>query len=181
METKEQIVYKFATKRKEQTFNLLKKKFPVLQTEDCEDIFQDAIIIFCNKLSDGEEINASLYTYFVGICKIKALEFCRKRKNAPELRDEFTEKDFSDEKIDFIIGLDTDYDELKTNIVSEFVKEIPEPCNTIFRCCFYHNLSLKTIAEMQNKEVGAVKTSKSRCLKKFRIKFTEILKSLTNN
>lgn len=67
-------------KNKENTISYLLKTFSCLKYHDCEDTFQDSMLVFYNKLVNGEldNIKSTLYTFFVGICKNKALEFSRK-------------------------------------------------------------------------------------------------------
>lgn len=180
MSETEALITNFVKDYRKRAIAYLLGSYKVLSVHDCEDIFQDSIIILYNKIFSGEKIKYSLYTYFIEICKNKAYETLRKLKKEPLLNDDLCDKDVLQCNIDKLISLDYDIEneELKSNTISGFVKILPEPCKTIFKYVFYDNLKLKTIATMENKEVGAIKTSKSRCMKKFKTKYGEVIKSL---
>ena len=59
-----QIISDFVTKNQEKTISFLLKTFSFLKYHDCEDIFQDSLLIFHEKIVKGEldNIKSSLYT-----------------------------------------------------------------------------------------------------------------------
>ena len=94
----------FAAKQWTKTLNFLQNQYS-LSRSDCEDIFQDSFLILYHHILDGklDKMTSSLSTYFIGICRNKALEQLRSKGKEINLIDDFHESikdEFEDERID---------------------------------------------------------------------------------
>ena len=178
----------FVREQWERTLNYLQGTFHIPRM-DCEDIFQDAFIVLHQHVKDGklDNLQASLSTYFFGICRNKAHEWLRRKGMELDIIDEFpetTKSEFEDERSDSLLALedeDEKIEERKSAIVREIVDNMPEPCNNILWGFYRDGFSMKTMAEMFNyKSEGSVKVTKHRCCDKFKDKYKEITKRLSN-
>ena len=181
----ELIVKDFIMKSKEKTINFLLKTFSCLKFDDCEDIFQDSLLIFYEKIVKGDldNIKSSLYTFFVGICKLKALEFSRKISKTSYIEDNIVFGNFSEEKIETILNLDSEdptIENAKTQAVNEIIADLPDTCAKVFWGYFRDGFSLKTLATMYGKTESAMKVTKFRCSEKFKERFREVLNKILN-
>lgn len=170
----------FAKEYREKTLSYLHNAFS-LSKEDCEDVFQESSIILFNAVVEGklDNIKASLFTYFIGICNNKAHEQIRMNgKTFSCSIDDFTCDD-AEEKYSFILDrVDriltmTEQDEKeereRNNIVEDIVRKLPSPCNELLWSYYRDNFSMKTIAQMFNYAgEDAAKVTKHRCQEKFR-------------
>ena len=179
------IVCDFIMKSKEKTINFLMKTFSCLQYDDCEDIFQDAMLVFYEKITKGDldNIKSSLYTFFVGICKYKAMEFSRKNNKTGFIDDNMVCGNFSEEKLEAILNLDrvdSTIENAKTQAVEEIVNDLPDTCAKVFWGYFRDGFSLKTLASMYGKTESAMKVTKFRCSEKFKNRYREVLNKILN-
>lgn len=181
----ERLLNEFASKQWSMTLEYLKKQFS-LSEEDCQDVFQDAFIILHQQNQEGrlKDLSASLSTYFIGICRNKALELCRgneKMKKADEPIDALVCDEVSDEKVNAILqrfDCDAGLEEQKDKLVRQIVRNLPEPCNSLLWGVYRDNLSMKALALMYNYTEGAVRVIKHRCMEKFRMTYTKLLNAL---
>ena len=177
----------FAKKQWEKSLAFLQGHFNLHRTT-CEDIFQESFIVLYENIKSGklDNLTSSLSSYFLGICKHKALEAIRATDKNVTIDDELSlslmDGGFDEEKINSILALDADDTELnlkKGLIVREIVKNLPSPCNELLWGYYRDNLKMVTRAKMYNyKSEGAVKVTKHRCLEKFRNRFSQIVKSI---
>ncbi|MBQ9212961.1 MAG: sigma-70 family RNA polymerase sigma factor [Bacteroidales bacterium] len=173
----------FIMKSKEKTINFLLKTFSCLQFDDCEDIFQDAMLVFYEKITHGEldNIKSSLYTYFVGICKFKAMELSRKIRKTGFIDDNLVCGNFSQDKLEQILNLDRedpDIENAKTLAVNEIISDLPDTCAKVFWGYFRDGFSLKTLAMMYGKTESAMKVTKFRCSEKFKNRYREVFNKI---
>lgn len=179
------IVSEFVAQSREKTINYLLKNYKCLQYHDCEDIFQDSLMIFYEKLVNGEldNIKSSYYTFLVGICRNKAYEFCRKIYQTEYIEDNIVCGNFSEEKLDAILALDggdSDIEDAKTQAVDEIINDLPDTCAKVFWGYFRDGFSLKALADMYGKTESAMKVTKFRCSEKFKNRFRDVLNKILN-
>lgn len=177
----------FAKKQWEKSLAFLQGHFNLRRTT-CEDIFQESFIVLYENIKSGklDHLTSSLSSYFLAICKHKALEAIRATDKNVTIDDELSlslmDGGFDEEKINSILALDADDTELnlkKGLIVREIVKNLPSPCNELLWGYYRDNLKMVTLAKMYNyKSEGSVKVTKHRCLEKFRNRFSQIVKSI---
>ena len=173
----------FIVKSKEKTINFLLKTFSCLQYGDCEDIFQDATLVFYEKITKGDldNIKSSLYTFFVGICKYKAMEYSRKMSKTGFIDDNLVCGNFSQDKLEQILNLDRedpDIENAKTLAVNEIINDLPDTCAKVFWGYFRDGFSLKTLASMYGKTESAMKVTKFRCSEKFKNRYREVFNKI---
>lgn len=175
---------KFAAEQWDKTLAYLQGYYS-LSRSDCEDVFQEAFIILYNNIKSGEfTLTSKLSTYFIGICRNKAHEKLRGKKEI-NIIDEFpntTKDEFEDERIDKLLVLEDDTEHIearKEEVVRELVSKLPPPCDKILWGFYRDGFSMKTLAKMYNySSAGSVKVTRHRCAQKFKARFMEISKRL---
>lgn len=179
------VLSRFAKEEWGKALAFLRRSFPYLSYDDCEDIFQDSFITLYdnNRAGKLKDMASSLSTYFLAICKNKAFELLRKR-GTQVTTDEDGKLDMLDsvkeEKADVLLTFDTDASliEAKEAIARQIVHDLPHPCDKLLWGFFRDNYTIKALAEMLGKTEGYVKVTKHRCQEKFRVRWTELAKNL---
>ena len=157
-----------------------------LSYDDCQDVFQDAFIVLCYNLREGKYDGtcSSLSTYFIGICRNKALELLRTKSQLSSLADvsslpPLTDEVYKSDKVSTLLALDdADFEEEKHQLVCDIVSNLPSPCNHLLWGFFRDNLSLKSLAQMYGYSEGSVKVVKHRCSEKFRSRYQRLVRGL---
>ena len=177
----------FASKEGPKVLNFLKNRFGI-EEDDCKDIFQESFIILYTNIQSGKlhEMTASLSTYFMSICKNKALEFLRGSSRSVNVDSEMSlslmDGEVKTEKIEALLALDEGDSALeaqKEELVQSIVKDLPSPCNELLWGFYRDNLSMKSLAEMFNySSESSAKVTKHRCCEKFRARYTELCNKL---
>lgn len=157
----------------------------MLSRDDCQDIFQDSFLVLHKNVAEGvlENLRCSLSTYFIGICRNKAMEKMRgMSKMSVKGSDEslsLLDGEFRTEKIDALIALDDGgFEEEKQRLVDEIVDDLPSPCNELLWGFYRDGLSMKTLAGMYGYSEGSVKVVKHRCTEKFKARYQMLEKKL---
>lgn len=177
------VLEQFAQAQRSKTLSFLQNQFS-LSTEDCEDIFQEAFIVLYHNIQEGklDELTSSLSTYFIAICKNKALEILRSKNKYASLNEPDNLMPFSDQQVEKLLEYDTEdtlLQEQKEALVRTIVSDLPSPCNELLWGYYRDGLSMKVLAERYNyASENAVKVTKHRCCEKFRNRFKESIKSL---
>ncbi|HCY73053.1 MAG TPA: hypothetical protein DHU75_02705, partial [Rikenellaceae bacterium] len=80
---------RFATAEWSKALHYLSKSYG-LSPDDCKDVFQESFLTLYNNVADGKltKLTSSLSTYFMGICRNKALELLRTKALMPAVDDE---------------------------------------------------------------------------------------------
>ncbi len=177
----------FASKEWPKVLNFLKNRFGI-EEDDCKDIFQESFIILYTNIQSGKlhEMTASLSTYFMSICKNKALEFLRGSSRSVNVDSEMSlslmDGEVKTEKIEALLALDEgDFvlEAQKEELVQSIVKDLPSPCNELLWGFYRDNLSMKSLADMFNySSESSVKVTKHRCCEKFRARYNELCNKL---
>lgn len=177
----------FAAKEWPKVLNFLKNRFGIHE-DDCKDIFQESFIILYTNVLSGKlnNMTASLSTYFISICKNKALEFLRGSARSVnddgEMSLSLMDGEVKNDKIEALLALDEGDAALeaqKEELVQSIVKDLPSPCNELLWGFYRDNLSMKALAEMFNySSESSAKVTKHRCCEKFRARYTELCNKL---
>ena len=177
----------FAAKEWPKVLNFLKNRFGIHE-DDCKDIFQESFItLYTNVLSEKlNNMTASLSTYFISICKNKALEFLRGSARSVNVDSEMSlslmDGEVKDEKIEALLALDDGDSALeaqKEELVQSIVKDLPSPCNELLWGFYRDNLSMRALADMFNySSESSAKVTKHRCCEKFRARYIELCNKL---
>ena len=182
----EKILNKFAEEQWEKALAFLQKQYS-MSMEDCKDVFQDSFIALYNNNKNGklEGLDSSLSTYFLGICKFKAHE--KMRNNGRKVKEDdkasmtLMDGGIKEDKITAIIETfdnEVSITERKEAMVRQIIRELPSPCNELLWGFYRDNLSMKALAEMYNYSIGSIKVIKHRCMDKFRMNYTKLIKHL---
>lgn len=180
-----QALSRFASKEWEKSLGYLHKSFG-LSRDDCEDVFQEAFMTLYQNITEGKlvELTCSLSTYFMSICRNKAMEMLRGLSKMSVVDDEMSlslmDGEFKEDRINALLELDDEsYREERQQLVVKIVQDLPSPCNELLWGFYRDDLSMKTLAEMFNyKSESSVKVTKHRCCEKFRARYQEMCKSL---
>lgn len=178
---------RFASSQWSKALAFLKNRFGI-DEDDCKDIFQESFIVLYNNIQAGklDNMTASLSTYFMSICRNKALEMLRGSAKSVNVDSEMSlslmDGEVQSEKIEALLALDNGDEAIeaqKEELVRTIVKDLPSPCNELLWGFYRDNLSMKSLAEMLNySSEGVVKVTKHRCCEKFRARYNELCNKL---
>ena len=178
---------RFASSQWERALAFLKNRFGI-DEDDCKDIFQESFIVLYNNIQAGklDNMSASLSTYFMSICRNKALEMLRGSAKSVNVDSEMSltlmDGEVQYEKIEALLALDNGdeaIEEQKEELVRTIVQDLPSPCNELLWGFYRDNLSMKSLADMFHySSEGAVKVTKHRCCEKFRARYNELCNKL---
>jgi len=153
--------------------NLYIKLFPIIKSyiqknngtqEDAADIFQDAIVVFYEKVRlDEFQLSSSIRTYIYSVCRHLWLNKLRAQKKVISLNDE--SKNITIDPVSIsILGSKERNDYLK-----QLLESIGKDCNKILVLYYFDRLKMKEIARTMNFANDQVaKNKKSSCLKKLK-------------
>lgn len=178
---------RFASSQWSNALAFLKNRFGI-DEDDCKDIFQESFIVLYNNIQAGklDNMTASLSTYFMSICRNKALEMLRGSTKSVNVDSEMSlslmDGEVQSEKIEALLALDNGDEAIeaqKEELVRTIVKDLPSPCNELLWGFYRDNLSMKSLAEMFNySSEGVVKVTKHRCCERFRARYNELCNKL---
>lgn len=139
-----------------------------LSDVDKQDIYQEAIIKFYEKLNDDSfTLTSQLITYLIGVCNKRVLELQRKQKRRIFIED-YTD-DYSS-----IDKSDTAYDDDLSNETETFVRELlsqlKDNCRNLLIAKYFNNKSYKEIVKELDiyANVDSAKNSKKKCIEKLK-------------
>ncbi len=131
--------------------------------QEAEDIFQEGLLIFCNKINKPDFVLTSgINTYLYGVCKLLWLDELKKTKKT--IKNDFIE--LKDELLWDQISHDIE-DDKPLKYAQEAVMKLGEKCKEILELFYFKKLSMKEIAGKLGfaSEKGA-KNQKYRCIEK---------------
>lgn len=134
-----------------------------ISEEEVISIYQDAMIAFYQNGVQGklEDLTSAIKAYLFGIGKHKAIELLRKKDKENKIPGSELEYE----------AIDLQEKELSVEqkkLYKHFTK-LGENCQSMLRMFYYRGLSLVEIVKIGNyKDENAVKSQKSKCLKKLR-------------
>ncbi|MES2731393.1 MAG: sigma-70 family RNA polymerase sigma factor [Bacteroidota bacterium] len=137
-----------------------------IDSAEALDVYQDAILILYENIHRGKlyQLDASLKTYFFGICKNLILKKLA-RSRSEKKRWEVVIKE-GDQAIAPDYDKVTDHEEMRLDAVVSALNGLSERNQSILKLYYYNKLSLKDIAEQLGYEsVDVVKNQKVRCMK----------------
>lgn len=171
----------FIKSQRGRTIAYLQHNFSVSK-DVCEDIFQESFVILYQNAKEGklDNLTSSVSTYFMAICRNKAMELLRinsKYIHAP-IDDASKSDTFLESKIKSILLFDDEDGiiEQKEALVRNIVRNLPSPCNELLWGFYRDGLSMKDLAERYGySNENTVKVTKHRCCDKFKKRFSEML------
>ncbi|MDQ4140344.1 MAG: sigma-70 family RNA polymerase sigma factor [Bacteroidota bacterium] len=128
--------------------------------EDAQDLLQEAIITFYEKIMQDEfTLTASVTTYLMAICKNLWLRELEKRRRLQEA---------DTEKPDVAEEFNPEPDEPKLELIS-FVEQLGNKCRDILLGFYYFGQSMPVIAKQhQYRTVHSASVQKFKCLERLR-------------
>lgn len=187
---RDKVMNDFAKEYRERTLSYLHNTFS-LSREDCEDVYQEASIILYQAAVNGklDNLSASLYTYFIGICNNKAHEQLRANgkiqlSSIDTINSDGDEQQYNAvlNKADKILNMlecGNNEEKERDRIVEDMVTKLPFPCNELLWSYYRDVLSMKAIARMFNYASESVaKVTKHRCQEKFRKNYENALANI---
>ena len=132
---------------------------------EAKDVFQDAIIDFQEKLSQGRLVlTVKIKTYLIEMCNRKWLKKLRNRKSSLEIRltqdmqiadDGFESDEYEREHSE------------RQRVVEECISQLGSNCKTVIYSFYYERMNMKQIAAkagLANADVA--KNTKGKCMRK---------------
>lgn len=180
---------KFAKEQWQQTRAYLISRYS-LSEDECADVFQDSLVILWKNINenkvDSKDLGLSSSTYFMTICRNKTMELLRSKSKyvtTPyEINPNKDHLDYQEDQVERILSLEDARENVqkeKEALVRDIVKNLPSPCNELLWGYYGDGHSMKMLAEMFNyASENAVKVTKHRCCEKFRVRYSEMSKSL---
>ena len=180
---------KFAKEQWQKTRAYLLSRYS-LSEDECADVFQDSLVILWKNINgnkvDSKDLGLSSSTYFMTICRNKTMELLRSKSKyvtTPyEINPNKDHHDYQEDQVERILSLEDARENVqkeKEALVRDIVKNLPSPCNELLWGYYGDGHSMKMLAEMFNyASENAVKVTKHRCCEKFRVRYSEMSKSL---
>lgn len=180
---------RFANEQWQKTRAFLINRYS-LSEDECADVFQDSLIILWKNINenkvDSKDLGLSSSTYFMTICRNKTMELLRSKSKyvttSYEINPSKDYYDYQEDQVERILSLEETHENVqkeKEELVRDIVKNLPSPCNELLWGYYGDGHSMKMLAEMFNyASENAVKVTKHRCCEKFRVKYSERVKSL---
>jgi RNA polymerase sigma factor (sigma-70 family) len=162
--------------KQNQVFLKLYKNYPQVEKlilskggskEDAKDVFQEALIIFYEKVSNTEfKLTAAIGTYLYSVSRFlwKDELIKRKGKTAVDVDFEFT----SEEEAEFQLAIER---EAKFKQIERVLSQIGDKCLQLLKLFYYEGLSMKIIASKVGlKSEKIAKNQKYKCLERAKLR-----------
>ncbi len=134
-----------------------------IKKTDAKDIFQDSLITLLRNIKSGKINNkVNLRSYFFTILKHRSIDFQRRKRKLPE--DDIN----SYNSLRFEETADFDKKNEIQEILNSGLNNLSDDCRRIITDFYYHNLSIKEIAERNGYTTNFMRVKKIRCLQKFK-------------
>jgi RNA polymerase sigma factor (sigma-70 family) len=178
--TDQQIIQLLRTKKTDRALGILYKHFPMMRKmivanggtkQDAEDIFQEALVIFCRKAKEYDFVLTSqLSTYLYGICYFLWKDEKRRsgKFKSSSIESELVKAD--EEAISEIIEED-----LQIKQAEKVLNDLGERCRELLLLFYNGGLRVKDIAaKMGYSSEGSAKNQKYKCLEAAKLKLKEL-------
>ncbi|MBC7862105.1 MAG: sigma-70 family RNA polymerase sigma factor [Bacteroidia bacterium] len=136
--------------------------------EEADDIFQEALIVFCRKVSKPDFVlSAAVNTYLLAIAKYMWMD-ARRKKNKAEKVDLVNIENVGEE-------IEAENQEIKSlDLATEAIKNLGERCLELLENFYFRKMSMKEIAEkMKFSSEKITKNQKYKCLERAREKLRQ--------
>ena len=128
-------------------------------TVDAEDIFQEALVIFCRKCAEKDfQLSVDAFHYVKSTCKFLWYNQSRKSKISVEMTENIKVPDTSDDWLE---------KEMKLRLIEQAIQDLGQKCRELLTSFYGLGLSMSAIAQklgLRNEKVA--KAQKYRCLQK---------------
>ncbi len=170
-----QIIELLKIRKHSKAFNKLYKYYPQVEKlilskggskEDARDIFQEALIIFYEKVCNTDfKLTSAIGTYLYSVCRFlwKDELLKRKGKHTIDVSFEFT----SEEESEFQLAMEQ---EAKFKQIESVLNQIGEKCLQILKMFYYDGLKMQVIASKVGlKSEKIAKNQKYKCLERAKL------------
>lgn len=179
----QQIIELLKNGRYERPFRKLYEYFPAVKKlilskggkiEDAEDIFQDALIVLCKKISEQDfRLEAKLNTYLYSVCRYMWKDELKKREKLS-----FTNFDSGLNNIDESDLHEALENESRHKLAEKIISGLGERCRDLLKLFYFDSLSIKAIAaKMGYSSENTTKIQKFKCLKTAKDRLKTVLTS----
>lgn len=161
----------------------IRKHFTLTESE-CEDVCSKSLETFYKQVNkSGFLLTSTLKSYFLGICKNKAMEELREKSKMPKdekAMERIYEDRFDMDRVDTVLSIDIEpsIEQQRMELVRKIVKDLPEPCNTLLWGQYWDCHKTSVLANMVDSSQEAVRQKLTRCRKKFEQRFLKESASL---
>jgi RNA polymerase sigma factor (sigma-70 family) len=173
----QKIIELLRANKNEKAFYLLYKGFPMIRKmimanggrkEDAEDMYQDALILLCKKVSDPSFVlSSALSTYLYSICRFLWKDELKKKNRLTQFRAEP-----GDDSVDLNEELEK---ELKLKHAEEALKTLGGKCLELLKLFYYEFLSMKQIAlKLGFSSEKIAKNQKYKCIERAKANLKEL-------
>jgi len=133
--------------------------------EDIDDILQEGIIVFYEKVKSGNfTITCSITTFIYSVCRNIWLKNLKKKSLNITFTKTHESIDFTDDTLDEENILNK-----KQKILLEALTELGDPCKSVLTYFYYEQFSMEMIAEkFSYTNADTAKTQKYKCLKRLK-------------
>src|SRR5690606_16009408 len=135
--------------------------------DDAKDVFQEAIIVLYDKINKGDfQLTSKLQTYLYSVSRFIWLKKLNQSNNRQtiNLHQDLEETLAVDEDLE-----ETQAKEVQFHLMEESLNLLGEPCQTIIRDFYIHDLSMQEICEKFGyTNANNAKTQKYKCLQRLK-------------
>ncbi len=132
--------------------------------EDAADIFQDAIVVFYEKIRLGQlEMSSTIRTYLYSVCKHLWLNRLRAQKKTTNINEETMSIAIAPESLSVIANNE------RNDLIIQLMEKLGEDCKKVLTHYYFERLKMREIAVRMgfaNEQVA--KNKKSGCMKKLK-------------
>ncbi|MBX9853541.1 MAG: sigma-70 family RNA polymerase sigma factor [Cytophagaceae bacterium] len=140
--------------------------------EEAKDIYQEAIIIFYEKVRDGMQLSCKIKTFIYSVCRRQWLKRLYEKTRYPLKIDDIEEFIEVEEEIK-----NAEDDEQNFHLMEESMNQLGEPCRTIIEDFYISHLSMEEISDKFGyTNADNAKNQKYKCLQRLKKLFFESYK-----
>lgn len=176
----EQIIIQLRGNKRDKALVKLYRYFPKVEKlilskggskADAQDIFQESLIIFCEKVEDdGFELTSSANTYIYGICRLLWRNELRKRKNQKWSEIQTELNDDAEQELEAKLLQDS-----RINLIESVLNDLGKRCLELLKLFYYQALSMKDIVKkLDFSSEKIAKNQKYKCMERARKKVQEL-------
>jgi RNA polymerase sigma factor (sigma-70 family) len=176
----QKIIELIRTDNNDKALAALYKHFPMMRkmilnkggnAEDAEDIFQEALIIFCRKVKEpGFQLTAQSSTYLFSVCRFLWKDELKKRKHLTSIDFETGFNPAEEKEME-----DLAQQEHRAELAEKVLNELGERCRELLLLFYNAGLKLKDIAsKMGYNSESTAKNQKYKCLEGAKNKLKEL-------
>ena len=166
----QKIIALIQTNNSGKALDVLYQHFPMMRkmilsnggnSQDAEDIFQEALIILCRKVKEpGFKLTARLSTYLYSVCRFLWKDEMKKRKHPVAIDFEQGLPEVEEKELEVIVEK-----ERQIKLAEKVLNELGERCRELLLLFYHADLKLKDIAaRMGYSSEGTAKNQKYKCL-----------------